>query len=97
VPKQHREEMSIMNNVNEITNRLKQAIMAGEVDAATEVTQEALKAGVPAELLREKAVSQGIKELEEKLYGGTCIVRGGPLYLQSMGAPCPSYGHGGGP
>jgi dimethylamine corrinoid protein len=59
-----------MKETNEIIARLKKSIMAGEVDAATEITQEALKAGVPAELLREKAVSQGIKELEEKLYGG---------------------------
>ena len=86
-----------MNDTDKITNRLKKAIMTGEVDAAPEITQKAIKLGIQAELLREKAVSEGIKELEEKLYGGTCIVRGGPLYLQSMGSPCPFYGYGGGP
>jgi trimethylamine corrinoid protein len=79
--------MIIMNDTDKITDRLKKAIMAGEVDTATEVTQEALKAGVPAELLREKAVSQGIKELEEKLYGGTCIVRGGRCTCKVWGHP----------
>ena len=60
-----------MNNdkENAIIDRLKKAILEGEVDMAPEVTQEALNAGVTAERLREKAVSQGIAELEEKLYG----------------------------
>ena len=74
-----------MNDTDKIVNRLKKAIMAGEVDAATEATQDALKAGVPAELLREKGVSQGIKELEEKLYGDH-KVWGHPILFMGMEA-----------
>jgi methylmalonyl-CoA mutase cobalamin-binding domain/chain len=76
-----------MNDTDKITNRLKKAIMTGEVDAAPEITQKAIKLGIQAELLREKAVSEGIKELEEKLYGGTCIVRGGRCTCKVWGHP----------
>jgi len=74
-----------MNEINEIITRLKSAIMEGEVDLATEITQEALKVGLQAELLREKAVSEGIKELEEKLYGDH-KVWGHPMLFMGMEA-----------
>jgi methylmalonyl-CoA mutase cobalamin-binding domain/chain len=70
---------------NEIIDRLKRAILEGEVDVAPEVTQEALKAGVTAERLREEAVSQGIAELEEKLYGNL-KVWGNPYLFMGMEA-----------
>lgn len=35
-----------MNEIHEIITRLKSTIMEGEVDLATEITQEALKVGL---------------------------------------------------
>jgi len=68
----------------EIIDKLRKAILEGEVDAAPEVTQEALKAGVTAERVKE-AVSQGIAELEEKLYGNL-KVWGNPYLFMGMEA-----------
>jgi len=76
-----------INKENEIIDKLKNAILEAEVDAAPEITQKAIKVGIQAELLREKAVSEGIKGLEEKLYGGTCIVRGGRCTCKVWGHP----------
>jgi len=70
---------------NKIIDKLKKAILEGEVDLAPEITQKALKVGVQAELIREKAVSEGIKELEEKLYGGH-KVWGHPILFMGMEA-----------
>jgi methylmalonyl-CoA mutase cobalamin-binding domain/chain len=70
---------------NEIIDKLKKAIMEGEVDAAPEAAQEALDAGVTAEHIREKGVSQGIAELEEKLYGNH-KVWGNPYLFMGMEA-----------
>ena len=68
-----------------IIDKLKGAILKGEVDVAPAVTQEALKAGVTAEHLREKGVSQGIAELEEKIYGNH-KVWGNPYFFMGMEA-----------
>ena len=68
---------------NEIIEKLKKAILEGDIDVAPEVTQEALNTGVNAECIREKAVSQGIAELEEKLYGN-CKVWGNPYLFMGM-------------
>jgi methylmalonyl-CoA mutase cobalamin-binding domain/chain len=73
------------NKENEIIKKLKKAIGEGEVDTAPEITQEALNAGVTAERLREKAISQGIAELEEKLYGNL-KVWGNPYLFMGMEA-----------
>ena len=70
---------------NGIIDRLKEAILEGEVDVAPEITQEALNAGVTAERLRKEAVSQGIAELEEKLYGNL-KVWGNPYLFMGMEA-----------
>jgi trimethylamine corrinoid protein len=70
---------------NEIIDKLKKAIMEGEVDAAPQVAQEALGMGVTAEHLTEKAVSQGIAELEETLYG-KLKVWGNPYLFMGMEA-----------
>jgi methanogenic corrinoid protein MtbC1 len=73
------------NKETEIIDNLKNAILEGEVDTAPEVTQEALNAGITAEHLREKGVSQGIAELEEKLYGNL-KVWGNPYFFMGMEA-----------
>ena len=70
---------------NNIIHQLKNAILEGEVDAVPEVTQEALNAGVTADDLREKVVSEGIAELEEKLYGNL-KVWGNPYLFMGMEA-----------
>ena len=78
-----------MTNLKEtdVMDKLKIAILEGEVDAAPEITQEALNAGIAGKRLRE-AVSQDIAELEEKLYGGrhkTCgKVWGHPILFMGI-------------
>ena len=74
-----------MNETNEIITRLKNAIMEGEVDLAPEITHEALDMGMQVELIMEKAVSEGIKELEENLYGDR-KVWGHPTLFMGMEA-----------
>jgi len=75
----------VSDRENEIIDKLKKAILEGEVDAAPEATQEALDAGITAERIREKGVSQGIAELEEKLYGNH-KVWGNPYLFMGMEA-----------
>ena len=70
---------------SKIINKLKKAILEGEVDVAPQVAQEALRIGVTAERLREKAVSQGIAELEENLFGNLKIW-GNPYLFMGMEA-----------
>jgi methylmalonyl-CoA mutase cobalamin-binding domain/chain len=79
--------VSNIDKEKEIIDKLKNTILEAEVDAAPEITQKALKVGIQAELLREKAVSEGIKELEEKLYGGTCMVTGDRCTCKVWGHP----------
>lgn len=69
----------------EIIDKLKKSIFEGDVDKAPEVTQEALNAGITAERLREQAISQGIAELEEMLYGNL-KVWGNPYLFMGMEA-----------
>ena len=59
-----------MNKEDEIVNRLKQAIIDADFDATPRITQEALQAGVDTHVLMEKAISDGLSELEEKLFNG---------------------------
>ena len=54
---------------NEIVGKLKNAIMDADYDSAPKITEEALKAGVQPKVLMEKAISAGIIDLEEKLFG----------------------------
>ena len=50
--------MNNKNETHEIVAKLKSAIMDGKDELAPELTREALEAGVEAESLREKGVSE---------------------------------------
>jgi trimethylamine corrinoid protein len=77
--------LSRISKENEVIDRLKKAILEAEVDAAPDITREALDNGIPADLILEKAICQGIAELEENLYGG-CKVWGHPILFMGMEA-----------
>jgi methanogenic corrinoid protein MtbC1 len=74
----------------EIIDNLKKLILEGDVDKAPEVTRKALNAGITAERLREKGISQGIAELEERLYGNL-KVWGNPYLFMGMEAARRSF------
>jgi len=62
--------VSDANRWDEFVNTLKVAIIDGDFDSAPKITEDALKAGAKPEVLMGKAISEGINELEEKLFGG---------------------------
>ncbi len=59
-----------MEQENDLVNALKRAIIDADFDATPVITGEALKAGVPADVLMQKGISEGLSELEEKLFNG---------------------------
>ncbi len=58
------------NTDGELVEKLKQAIIEAEFDLAPRITEEALKAGVAPKALMEQGISEGIMELEDKLFHG---------------------------
>jgi methylmalonyl-CoA mutase cobalamin-binding domain/chain len=65
-----------------ITN-LKQAILNGDYESASAVTKEALEAGIEAETIMKKAITEGIAELEKGLFGGDKVWLH-PVFLLGM-------------
>jgi len=65
--------LSRISKEDEVIDRLKKAILEAEFDAAPDITREALDNGIPADLIQEKAICQGIAELEENLYGDSKV------------------------
>jgi methylmalonyl-CoA mutase cobalamin-binding domain/chain len=54
----------------ELVAKLKRAVLDGDFESAPGITGEALEAGIQAERLMEEAISDGISELEGKLFSG---------------------------
>jgi methylmalonyl-CoA mutase cobalamin-binding domain/chain len=70
---------------NDIVEKLKNAIMDADFDSAPKLTEEALKAGVEPEVIMEKAISEGMDELEEELFHGY-KVWGHPILFMAVEA-----------
>jgi methylmalonyl-CoA mutase cobalamin-binding domain/chain len=63
--------------------RLKKAILDADYDATPMITKEALEAGVDPEILMKESLSQGIRELEKKLFGDYKVWVH-PVFLMAM-------------
>lgn len=59
-----------MEKQDAIVDRLKQAIIEADFEGAPKITEEALKAGIQADVLMHRGVSDGLSELEQKLFNG---------------------------
>lgn len=55
---------------SDVVDKLKSAILDADFDSAPRLTEEALKSGVKPEVILQKAISEGIGELETKLFHG---------------------------
>ncbi len=64
-------------------DRLKNAILDADYDAARVITKDALEAGVDPEALMKEGLSNGIRELEKKLFG-EYKVWVHPVFLMAM-------------
>lgn len=64
-------------------NQLKGAVLGADYESAPKITREALDAGAAPEVLMRDGLSEGIKELEKKLFGDYKVWVH-PVFLMSM-------------
>lgn len=63
--------------------KLKNAVLDADFDGTPEITRQALEAGLPPQVLMKEALSEGVKGLETKLFGGDKVWLH-PVFLMSM-------------